>query len=124
MIAGLEQRGFSVTRVDGREVPAVSDRLLEGYSQLWLFTGGPGAAPVAANDQPSTIARFTAAGKGLLIVANGGDLSAANRIALPYGVAFSGSGINQEELPATRGSSLLQGMSRVLGSILKLVHKA
>jgi hypothetical protein len=43
--AGLEKHGFSVMTTDRRRTPTVSERLLEGYSQLWVLFNdtGPGS---------------------------------------------------------------------------------
>lgn len=129
VLALLKKNGFEVKITDRHETPEVSERLLGGYSQLWLIFGESDSGLHLSDAELDRISRFVGDGKGILIV--GGkfrdgtnDLSAANQLSSRYGVIFSGFVKNKEELPATTASYFLNRMSGTLGRILKFVHKA
>ena len=128
-LALLNKKGFSVRVTDRRETPEVSERLLEDFSQCWIFNGesGPGHDLTAA--ELEVFSRFSGGGNGMLIVAGRhqegtNDLTAVNRLASRYGVLFSGFADNKDELPASTASHFFNRTSKALGRILKLVHKA
>lgn len=129
ILAILEGKGFKVRMTDRHETPQVSERLLGGYSQLWIIFGESNSGRYLSEAELETISRFTGNGKSMLIV--GGkprdgtnDLSPASQLSSRYGVIFSGFVENKEELPATTASYFLNRMSGTLGRILKFVHKA
>ena len=129
VLALLKKNGFEVRITDRHETPEVRERLLGGYSQLWIFFGEADSGRYLSDAELETISRFTGDGKSMLIV--GGkhqdgtnDLTAANQLSSRYGVIFSGFVENKEELPATTASYFLNRMSGTLGRILKFVHKA
>lgn len=125
----LKKKGFKVIITNRHETPEVSERLLGGYSQFWIFFEEADSERYFSDAELETISRFTGDGKSMLIV--GGkhqdgtnDLSPANRLSSRYGVIFSGFVENKEELPATTASYFFNRMSETLGRILKFVHKA
>jgi uncharacterized protein len=126
----LVQQGFHVRITDRRETPAISERMLNEYGQLWFFLGEPNAGQHFTHAEMETISRYTANGKSMLIVAgthgenNSPDITMANQLSSRYGVQFSGTVQNKEELPATTMSYFLQRTSIIIGKILKFVHKA
>ncbi|OGW35229.1 MAG: permease [Nitrospirae bacterium GWD2_57_9] len=125
----LEQQGFRVRLTDRRETPEITGRLLEEQGQLWLLFGQAGSDRGLSDRELEAVTRFTSDGRGMLLAAGvhgaGADgLSAPNRIASGYGVTYSGTAQNADELPATTGSYFLHRASGILGKILKLVHKA
>jgi uncharacterized membrane protein YraQ (UPF0718 family) len=125
----LKKKGFEVRITDRLENHEVSERLLGGYSQLWIFFGESGSEHCFSNAELETISRFTGDGKSMLIVAGKHpdgvkDLTAANQLSSRYGVIFSGFVENKEELPASTASYFLNRMSETLGRILKFMHKA
>jgi uncharacterized membrane protein YraQ (UPF0718 family) len=127
--AALEKKGFTVSITDRRETPAISGKLLKAHSQVWMMMGESGTSGRLSPSELDAISRFSADGKGMLIVAgtrSAGprDLTAANQIAGQYGVTFSGSVENKEELPVSTASHFLNRTSELLRSFLKLVHKA
>jgi len=129
VLALLKKNGFEVKITDRHETPEVSERLLGGYSQLWIIFGESASGLHLSDAELERISRFVGDGKGILIV--GGklrdgtnDLYAANQLSSRYGVIFSGFIKNKEELPATTASYFLNRMSGTLGRILKFVHKA
>jgi hypothetical protein len=125
----LEKNGFKVRITDRRETPEVTEGLLRGYSQLWLFFGGSEAGRHFSEAELETISKSAGNGMSMLIVAGNhrdgaDDLSAPNQLASRYGVLFSGYVEHKEELPATTASYFFHRASGVLGKVLKVVHKA
>jgi uncharacterized membrane protein YraQ (UPF0718 family) len=125
----LGKKGFTVRTTDRKETPEISAGLLGEYGQLWMFFGESASGKYLSDAELQTISQFTGDGKGMLIVAGkhrdgDGDLSAANRLSSRYGVLFSGSVENGEEIPAATASYFFSRAARILGSILKIVHKA
>jgi uncharacterized membrane protein YraQ (UPF0718 family) len=125
----LKKKGFKVRITDRHETPEVSERLLGGYGQLWIFFEESDSGRYLSDAELETILRFTGDGKSMLIVAGNprdgtNDLSAANQLSSRYGVIFSGFVENKEKLPASTASYFLNRMSATLGRILKFVHKA
>ncbi len=125
----LSQKGFRVRVTDRWETPALSDSVLKEYGQLWILSGASGPRQHFSDAERESIARFTASGGSMLIVAGTHgekfpDMNAANELSSRYGVRFSGSVRNRDELPATTMSYFLQHASLILGELLKLVHKA
>jgi uncharacterized protein len=122
--AVLESKGFNVRITGRRESPVVSGKLLEAYGQVWMMTGGSGADGRFSPPELDALARFSEDGKGMLIVTGPQDQTAANQLAARYGVAFTGSAENKDELPVSTASHFLNRASEALRSFLKLVHKA
>lgn len=128
-LAALEKNGFRVTITERGETPEISGGLLSDYGQLWIIFGESGSVPVFSGPELEMISQFSGAGKSMLIVAGkhrdaGGDMAAANQLSFRYGVVFSGSVENREELSAGTASYFFDRASRVLGRVLKIVHKA
>ncbi|HAM49450.1 MAG TPA: permease [Nitrospiraceae bacterium] len=128
-VASLESKGFRVTITDRQETPEVSERLLRGYRQLWIFFGESGSGQHLSDAELQSISKFTADGKSMLIVAGKqldgtGDFFAANQLSSRYGVLFSGYVENKKELPGSTASYFFTRASGTLGRILKFVHKA
>ena len=128
-VALLEKKGFTVRITDRKETPAISEGLLGEYGQLWMFFGGSAPGKYLSDAELETISQFSGDGKGMLIVAGKrgsgpDDLSAANQLSSRYGVLFSGSVENGEEIPTAAASYFFNRASVVLGKVLKLVHKA
>lgn len=121
--AGLGKHDFSVTIMDRRRTPAVSDRLLEGYSQLWVVFSDTGPGSVLSGAELQAITRFNGEGKGMLVIAGAGngiavDLTAANQLSSRYGVHFSGAVSRGKELRVARGAGILTKASQLLGRVL------
>jgi uncharacterized membrane protein YraQ (UPF0718 family) len=125
----LNKQGFKVRITDRQETPIVTERLLENYSQLWIFFGGTGSGQYLSDAELEAISKFNGYGKSMLIVGGKNregtnDLSAANKLSSRYGAVFQGFVENKEELPASTASYFFNKMSGTLGRILKFVHKA
>lgn len=128
LAATLEQKGFTVTMTDRRTTSSLSDRLLEGYGQFWVVFREAGPDQGFSPAELDTISRFTGSGKSMLIMAGAQpgmtNLAPVNQLSSRYGVLFSGSVENKEELPAITGADFLQRTSEALGRILKFFRKA
>jgi uncharacterized protein len=125
----LKKEGFKVRITDRLDTPEITEELLSGQSQLWLFFGEPEGSRYFSGGELETISRFSGNGMSMLIVAGkhrdgGNDLSAPNQVSSRYGVSFSGFADHREELPATTASYFFHRASEVLGRILKIVNKA
>ncbi|MFZ2197428.1 MAG: hypothetical protein WAV13_06840, partial [Thermodesulfovibrionales bacterium] len=125
----LSKKGFRVRVTDRLETPEISERLLEDFSQCWIFNGESGQGHDITAAELDVLSRFSDGGKGMLIVAGKhqdgpNDLAAVNRLSSRYGVVFSGFVENKDELPASTASQFFNRTSEALGRILKLVHKA
>ncbi|MDA8431861.1 MAG: permease [Nitrospiraceae bacterium] len=125
----LEKKGFRVRLTDRRETPVITGGLLGEYSQIWMLFGNDAGGSYLSGAELEAISQFTGDGRSMLIVAGtqrGGvnDLAAANEVSSRYGVLFAGSVQNGEELPAATAAYFFSRAARVIGSILKVVHKA
>jgi uncharacterized membrane protein YraQ (UPF0718 family) len=125
----LEKEGYKVRVTDRLETPEITEALLSGHSQLWLFFGESDGDRHFSDTELETIARSSGNGMSMMIVAGkhpGGrnDMSAPNQVSSRYGVFFSGFAEHKEELPTATASYFFHRASGVLGKILKVVHKA
>ncbi|HEY3309012.1 MAG TPA: permease [Desulfuromonadaceae bacterium] len=128
LLARLGNQGFKVRLADRKIIPRLTERNLDGYDQLWLFFGSPGAN--ALNDMELKVIRgYNTKGGAALIVpdaihSHGDDVQEANRLSSGYGVRFKGFVKNNQELRVSSTSNILQRTAEWLGSFLKLVKKA
>jgi len=120
----LEQSGlFRVTITDREETPEVSGALLEKYSQLWIFFDGTDSEGSLYNSELETISTFAEDGKSMLIVSGNAhdagmkDWSGANRLSSKFGVTFSGSVENKNELQVSALSYFFDRVSVVFARI-------
>ena len=129
LLATLQEAGFTVKTTDRRETPEVTERLLAEADQLWLlFAEGEGPRPLSEGEL-ERIARFAGRGKGMLVAAarqssDSGPLPAVNRLSSRYGVNFSGTAENGEEIHVAVATQLFDRAAEVIGWALKLVAKA
>lgn len=122
ILSDLSKRGFKLSLTGRGDAPQITDKLLSGYGQLWLF--GEGASRLT-DAEVEAVSRFSSEGKGMLIVAGTGQGEAGvNRVSSRYGVYFDGSAEHLPELRIDLATSLFKGSSEILGKFLKLVHKA
>jgi hypothetical protein len=124
----LVKNGFTVRTGSGKDAPRISEAALADCSQLWLFFGNDGAKGLT-DAELRLVEEHNARGRGVLVVPadprTGRDYAKeANRLSSRYGVLFSGSVANSEELKVSPAATLLNRGSEWLGRVLKLVHKA
>jgi uncharacterized membrane protein YraQ (UPF0718 family) len=124
----LVKNGFTVRSAGMNGAPRISEAALADCGQLWLFFGGDGAKGLS-DTELKLVEEYNARGRGVLIVPadprTGKDYAKeANRLSSRYGVLFSGSVENMEELKVSPASALMNRGSEWLGRILKLVNKA
>jgi hypothetical protein len=98
--------------------------LLEQYSQLWIIFGETGPACCFSDAELKTITGFSQDGKGLLIAAGKHhegteDLTAVNRLSSGFGVTFSGSVKNAEELRVSTSFYFFSRASEILERFYK-----
>ena len=128
VLAELGSRGFKVRLASRRDTPRITERLLAGYGQLWLFFGPHGVNGLS-DGEVKLITDYNAKGAAALIVPAGvrtdgnGD-EEANRLSSRYGVRFAGIVENRKELHVSSASSVLTQTAEWLGSFLKMVKKA
>ena len=125
----LEKEGFKVRITDRHETPEITEKLLSGHSQFWLFFGEPDGGRYFSRTELEAISRSAGNGMSMLIVAGkhqdgANDLSAPNQVSSRYGVFFSGFVEHKRELTASKASYFLHRASEGLGRVLKVVHKA
>ncbi|GLI38593.1 permease [Geobacter hydrogenophilus] len=126
-LAELGSKGYTVRRAGRRDVPHLTEGLLAGYGQVWLFFAD---AAAGLNDaEVKLLVDFNAKGGGALIVPSRpqpGDASlrGANALASRFGVTFAGVADNGPEVRVSAASAVLNRSAEWLGSVLKLVKKA
>ena len=116
-----EKDDFSVSVTNRKETPEISYDLLSPYSQFWIFSGMDKSAtkPLSENEL-EIITENTQYGKGLLIgVGPQGDsaegLADINKLAKVFGVTFSGSVEDSDELQVSKFADTFSRASEILG---------
>ena len=104
------------------ELPALAAGLLDKQSQLWLFIG---KESVLSQDELKTVADFSANGGSLLIVSAEGAVSdILNNISSPFGIIFTGTSVQNPQIKVAVAASAFYKVAEIIGSMLKLTHKA
>ncbi|MBI4826982.1 MAG: permease [Nitrospirae bacterium] len=124
VVEGLEKKdGFEIKLTDREETPQITRASLEEYSQLWIIFGEADPACCFSGAELNTITGFSQDGKGLLIVDGkhheGTEGPAVNRLASIFGVAFSGSVENTEEIRVAKSFYFFNSMSEILERFYK-----
>ncbi len=119
--------GFKIKLTDRKETPQISRSLLEQYSQLWIIFGESGPACYFSDAELETITGFSQYGKGLLIAAGrhqdgAKDFPAANRLSSRFGVTFSGSVENAEEIRVSTSFYFFSRMSEILERYYRMIR--
>jgi hypothetical protein len=127
-LAELAKEGFAVTVSSRKETPRITENLLAGCSQLWLFFGDNIPAGLS-EDEIKLVANINNKSKGMLVVASTASTGttveqSANSLTSRYGVRFGGIVENSREMGVSVASSLLGRTSELLGAFLKMVNKA
>lgn len=110
------------TYTNRTENPAISAKLLEKQSQLWLIAG-KGNALTEAEQQ--AILAFSRSGGSLLLVAGAStDTAAINSLSSHFGVTFYGSSDAGDKIPVAVASPMFYRAAELIGKLLKLTRKA
>ena len=118
---------FSVTVTNRKETPEISEDLLLQYSQIWIFSGMDKSSDTFLSDnEVETISQINQFGSGLLIgVGQQGDsaegLVDINNLAKEFGVTFSGSVENSDELRVSKFVDTLSKVAEIMGNWYKLI---
>ena len=122
ILSGPTLKEKNITLTNHTETPHLSSRLLEKHSQAWLFFGRGKTL-----SEPELAALFTFCGRGgslLIVSGEGSDLNALNRLSSRFGVSFYGNVVNGSEIPVAVASPLFYRAAELIGTLLKLTHKA
>lgn len=110
------------TYTDRTTAPAISARLLEKKSQLWLIVG---KGNVLTNDEQQAIIAFNRSGGALLLVAGDpADTAAINSLSSHFGVSFYGSYDAGNKIPVAVAAPMFYRAAELIGKLLQLTHKA
>jgi hypothetical protein len=124
-----EKDDFSVSVTNRNETPEISPGLLESYSQFWIFSGmDKSAGTFLSENELEIITEYTQSGRGLLIgVGQQGDsaegLVDINRLAKVYGVTFSASVENSDELQVSKFVDVFDRVQEILGKYYLMLAK-
>lgn len=124
-----EKDEFSVSVTNRKDTPEISPDLLEPYSQIWIFSGmDKSAGTFLSENELEIITEYTQSGRGLLIgVGQQGDsaegLVDINKLAKVFGVTFSGSVENSDELQVSRFVDIFDRVQEILGKFYLMLAK-
>lgn len=122
-----EKDDFSVSVTNRKDTPEISEDLLLQYSQVWIFSGMDKSADTLLSDNElEIITQYNQSGSGLLVgVGQQGDsaegLDDINRLAKEFGVTFSGSVENSDELQVSKFVGLFSVVPEILGKYYKMI---
>lgn len=125
----LRRHNYTVTVATRRDLANLTEQKLATLGQLWLlFPSDASAASLSDKERSAIIAAVEQGTSMLLAVDSGSDPSlepaTANQLATHFGVRFTGSVVNEPQIPVAIGSSFFTAASDLLGKVLKIVHKA
>src|SRR5210317_1201860 len=119
---------FSVTVTNRKETPKISGDLLEPYSQIWIFSGMDKSSDTLLSDnEVEIITGINQYGSGLLIgVGQQGDSAESpvdsNRLAKEFGITFSGSVENSDELRVSKFVDTFRIVPEIMGKWYKFIN--
>ena len=119
---------FSVTVTNRKETPEISEDLLLQYSQIWIFSRMDKSSDTFLSDnEVEIITQINQFGSGLLIgVGQQGDLAEGpvdiNRLAKEFGITFSGSVENSDELRVSKFVDTFRIVPEIMGKWYKLIN--
>ena len=118
---------FSVSVTNRKDTPEISEDLLLQYSQVWIFSGMDKSSDTLLSDNElEIITQNNQFGSGLLIgVGQQGDsaegLVDSNRLAKEFGITFSGSVENSDELQVSKFVGIFSVVPEFLGKYYKMI---
>ena len=124
-----EKDDFSVSVTNRNETPEISPDLLEPYSQIWIFSGmDESAGTFLSENELEIITEYTQSGRGLLIgVGQQGDSAESlvdiNKLAKVFGITFSGSVENSDELQVSKFGDIFDRVQEFLGKYYLMLAK-
>ncbi len=122
-----EKDDFSVSVTNRKDTPEISEDLLLQYSQVWIFSGmDKSAGTFLSDNELEIITQYNQNGSGLLIgVGQQGDsaegLDDINRLANVFGITFSGSVENSDELQVSKFVDTFSVVPEILGKYYKMI---
>ena len=123
----MKKDDFSVSVTSRRETPEISEDLLLQYSQIWIFSGmDKSSGTFLSDNEVEIITEINQYGSGLLIgVGQQGDSAEGpvdiNNLAKEFGVTFSGSVENSDELRVSKFVDTLSKVAEIMGKWYKLI---
>ena len=124
----MKKDDFSVSVTSRRETPEISEDLLLQYSQIWIFSGmDKSSGTFLSDNEVEIITQINQFGSGLLIgIGQQGDsaegLADINRLAKEFGVTFSGSVENSDELRVSKFVDTFRIVPEIMGKWYKLIN--
>ncbi|MFC1827885.1 permease [Thermodesulfobacteriota bacterium] len=122
-----EKDDFSVSVTNRKDTPEISEDLLLQYSQVWIFSGMDKSADTLLSDNElEIITQYNQSGSGLLIGvgqqgASAEGLDDINRLAKEFGITFSGSVVNSDELQVSKFVGIFSVVPEFLGKYYKMI---
>jgi hypothetical protein len=121
-LQGTRLADLDFTYTNRTATPAISARLLEKQSQLWLITGKGGELSEA--ERQAILAFSRNGGSLLLVAADPTDTAAINSISSRFGVTFSGSTDSGSKIPVAVAAPMFYRAAEMIGKLLKFTGKA
>jgi hypothetical protein len=122
-----EKEDFSVSVTNRKDTPEISEDLLLQYSQVWIFSGMDKSSDTLLSDNElEIITQNNQYGNGLLIgVGQQGDsadgLVDINKLAKEFGITFSGSVENSDELQVSKFVDIFSVVPEILGKYFQMI---
>jgi uncharacterized membrane protein YraQ (UPF0718 family) len=124
----MEKDDFSVSVTNRKDTPEISEDLLLQYSQVWIFSGmGKSADTLLSDNELEIITQINQYGSGLLIgVGQQGDLAEGlvdiNKLANEFGITFSDSVENSDELQVSKFVDTFSVVPEILGKYYSKIN--
>jgi uncharacterized membrane protein YraQ (UPF0718 family) len=124
----MEKDDFSVSVTNRKDTPEISEDLLFEYSQVWIFSGmDKSSGTLLSDNELEIITQFNQYGSSLLIgVGQQGDsaegLVDINKLANEFGITFSGSVENYDELQVSKFVDTFSVVPEILGKYYSKIN--
>lgn len=127
---GLRNSGYTLQVLQRSTTPLITAELLNKFGQIWIFVAdGRHSSAVFSNAECAAIRAYAGNGHSILLAVDkkagsNESLEGANKVAEQLGVSFSGDVDSAEVLPVSIARGYLAKASEMIGSVLKIFHKA